>query len=118
MILSTHNLLSLCALVDHIYSIKDAKIFPMVVMSVIFEFFNITSMAANSSGDTLFVATLGAGVGRITRDDVDGISGASNYAQWGPCLLPSDNVYSVCITGDVYIGTDKGFMIYNDGVLV
>ena len=40
MVLLTHNLLSLCVLVDHIYSIKRVKIFPIVIMSVIFEHMN------------------------------------------------------------------------------
>ena len=74
-----------------------------------FEFFPITTMAANPGGDTLFVATMGAGVGRFSRNDVDGISGASPYAQWGPCVLPSDNVISVCVDGDLqWYGTDAG----------
>ena len=74
-----------------------------------FEIFPITTMATNQGGDSLFVGTMGAGVGRFTRNDVDGISGASPYAQWGPCRLPSDNIYSICVNGDTqWYGTDAG----------
>jgi ligand-binding sensor domain-containing protein len=74
-----------------------------------FEIFPITDMASDHGGDTLFVATRGAGVGRFTRNDVDGISGASPYAQWGPCVLPSDNVISICVSGNTqWYGTDAG----------
>lgn len=75
-----------------------------------FRDFPITSMAANQNGDTLYAGTNGAGVIRILRNDVDGISGASVYAKWGPILLPSDNVYSVFISSDntQWFGTDKG----------
>ncbi len=74
-----------------------------------FEYYPITTMAANPGGDTLFVATRGAGVGRFLRNEVDGISGASPYAQWGPCVLPSDNVFSVFVNGDIqWYGTDEG----------
>jgi len=72
--------------------------------------FPITSMATNASGDTVFVGTDGAGVARLYRNDVDGISGASPYAQWGPIILPSDKIYSVYITPDntQWFGTDLG----------
>ncbi len=74
-----------------------------------FGYYPITTMAANQEGDSLLVATRGAGVGRFYRNDVDGISGASPYARWGPCLLPSDNVYSICIDGNTqWYGTDQG----------
>ena len=76
----------------------------------LFRDYAITSMATNPGGDSLYVATKGAGVARMMRNDVDGISGASVYAQWGPILLPSDNIYSVFIesNGTKWFGTDKG----------
>ena len=76
----------------------------------IFESYPITSMATNSKGDSLYVGTAGAGVARIFRDKVDGISGASVYAQWGPIILPSDNILSVMIASDgaKWFGTDMG----------
>jgi ligand-binding sensor domain-containing protein len=74
-----------------------------------FDYFPITTMASTPGGDSLFVATRGAGVGRFYRNEVDGITGASTYAQWGPCVLPSDNVFCICINGDTqWYGTDKG----------
>ncbi len=78
--------------------------------SVIFEEYPITSMAANSTGDSLFVGTKGAGVARMIKNDVDGISGASVYAMWGPIIIPSDNVLSVFIekNGAKWFGTDLG----------
>lgn len=78
--------------------------------SVIFEEYPITSMATNLSGDSLYVGTKGAGIARVFKNDVDGISGASVYAQWGPIILPSDNVYSVYIekNGTKWFGTDMG----------
>jgi ligand-binding sensor domain-containing protein len=41
---------------------------------------------------------------------VDAISGASSYLQWGPIEIPSDSVYSLCISrdGTQWIGTNKG----------
>jgi ligand-binding sensor domain-containing protein len=58
----------------------------------------------------VFVATDGAGVARFYRDKVDGVSGASEYAQWGPIEIPSDKVYSICLTPDgaQWFGTDMG----------
>jgi len=78
--------------------------------SMIFEEYPITSMATNASGDSLFVGTKGAGVARMIKNDVDGISGASVYAQWGPIIIPSDNVLSVFIekNGAKWFGTDMG----------
>jgi len=74
-----------------------------------FEFFPITTMATSEDGDSLYVATLGAGIGRMYRNEVDGISGASPYAQWGPCILPSDSIHSICIKGNTqWYGTDAG----------
>lgn len=70
----------------------------------------ITVMASSPDGDTLFAATAGAGIARVYRDEVDAISGASVYAEWGPIILPSDNIYSICITpdGTQWFGTDAG----------
>jgi ligand-binding sensor domain-containing protein len=76
----------------------------------IFNDYPITAMAATSDGDSLYVATAGAGVARLYRDKTDAISGASEYAQWGPIEIPSDNVYSICIAqdGTQWFGTDMG----------
>jgi hypothetical protein len=76
----------------------------------LFHDFPITAMATSLGGDSLYVATNGAGVARVFRNDVDAISGASEYAQWGPIEIPSDKVFSICITrdGTQWFGTDKG----------
>ncbi len=76
----------------------------------LFKDFPITAMAASTDGDSLYVATDGAGVARVFRDKADAISGASEYAQWGPIEIPSDKVYSICITpdGTQWFGTDMG----------
>ena len=76
----------------------------------IFKDFPITAMATSTDGDSLYVATEGAGVARVFRNNIDAISGASEYAQWGPIEMPSDKVYSICITpdGTQWFGTDKG----------
>lgn len=75
-----------------------------------FKVFPITSMATNAGGDTLYAATAGAGIVRVYRDYLDGISGASVYAQWGPIELPSDNIRSIFIApdGTKWFGTKKG----------
>jgi ligand-binding sensor domain-containing protein len=75
-----------------------------------FQEFPITSMATNRNGDSLYVGTDGAGIVRLFRDDVDGISGASVYAQWGPIILPSDKIFSIFIAPDgvKWFGTDQG----------
>ncbi|MFH0758943.1 MAG: two-component regulator propeller domain-containing protein [Bacteroidota bacterium] len=75
-----------------------------------FKDFPITSMAASPGGDSLYVATAGAGVARVYRNDVDAISGASEYAQWGPIQLPSDHVNTIFIDrdGTQWFGTDAG----------
>jgi ligand-binding sensor domain-containing protein len=41
---------------------------------------------------------------------VDAVSGASEYAAWGPILMPSDSIYSVHITADgtQWFGTNRG----------
>jgi len=76
----------------------------------LFKDFPITSMAASPDGDSLYVGTLGAGVARVYRNKVDGVSGASEYAQWGPIELPSDNIYSILVASDgtQWFGTDMG----------
>jgi ligand-binding sensor domain-containing protein len=78
--------------------------------SAMFEEFPITSIATNPAGDSLYVGTDGAGVARVYRNDVDGISGASVYAQWGPIIIPSDKIYSIYIApdGTKWFGTDQG----------
>ena len=76
----------------------------------LFKDFPITCMATSRDGDSLYVATKGAGVARVYRNDVDAITSASEYAQWGPIKLPSDNVNAICITrdGTQWFGTDAG----------
>ena len=76
----------------------------------IFEYFPFSTMTTGNSGDTLYVGTLGGGVLRYYKNDVDAISGASEYAIWGPINMPSDNIYSVHISADgtQWLGTDKG----------
>jgi ligand-binding sensor domain-containing protein len=76
----------------------------------IFQLFPILSMGTDEDGDTLYVGTKGAGVARFFSNDVDGITGASVYAQWGPILLPSDTIYSIFIDlNDVkWFGTNMG----------
>lgn len=75
-----------------------------------FRNFPITSMATSPEGDFLYVGTDGGGVARVFRNEVDAISGASAHANWGPIEMPSDNVYSICITpeGTQWYGTDMG----------
>jgi ligand-binding sensor domain-containing protein len=78
--------------------------------AVIFQEYPITSMATNPAGDSLYVATNGAGVARVFKNEVDGISGASVIAMWGPIIIPSDNVFSIFIekNGVRWYGTDMG----------
>lgn len=78
--------------------------------SAIFEAYPITAMATNQTGDSLYVATKGAGIARIFKNKVDGVSGASVYSQWGPIIIPSDNILSVFIAknGTKWFGTDMG----------
>ena len=75
-----------------------------------FQDYPITSMATSIDGDSLYVGTLGGGVLRVFRNDVDAVSGASEYAAWGPILMPSDSVYSVHISADgtQWFGTSRG----------
>jgi ligand-binding sensor domain-containing protein len=75
-----------------------------------FQEYPITAIATNPAGDSLYVATDGAGVARVYRNDVDVISGASVYAQWGPIIMPSDKVFSIYISpdGTKWFGTDQG----------
>lgn len=76
----------------------------------LFQEYPILSMATDNDGDTLYVGTSGAGVARVFSNDVDAITGASVYAQWGPIVMPSDKVYSIYIaSNDVkWFGTDMG----------
>jgi ligand-binding sensor domain-containing protein len=76
----------------------------------IFQGFPITSMATSINGDSLYFGSIGGGVMRVYRNDVDAISGASEYVGWGPILMPSDTVYSIHITedGTQWIGTKRG----------
>ena len=78
--------------------------------AMLFSMFPITSMATNLTGDSLYVGTAGSGVARVYRDDLDGISGASVIAQWGPIAIPSDYVHSVFIAPDGarWFGTEEG----------
>ncbi len=75
-----------------------------------FRDFPITSMATNPEGDSLYVGTAGAGIARVYRDELDAISGASVYAEWGPIIMPSDHILSVYIASDgmKWFGTDNG----------
>jgi ligand-binding sensor domain-containing protein len=72
--------------------------------------FPIISMAASIRGDSLYVGTAGAGVTRVYRNDVDGISGASSYGKWASIIMPSNYVCSIYIApdGTQWFGTDKG----------
>jgi len=76
----------------------------------LFQVFPITSMATTSNGDSLYIGSKGGGVMRVYRDDLDAISGASEYVGWGPILMPSDTVYSIHISADgtQWIGTTNG----------
>lgn len=76
----------------------------------LFRDFAITCMATSIDGDTLYAGTYGAGVARVFRNKVDAISGASEYAQWGPILMPSDTVHSIFIAtdGTQWFGTSQG----------
>ncbi len=76
----------------------------------LFQDYPITSMATSLDGDSLYVGTLGGGVLRVFRNNVDAVSGASEYAAWGPILMPSDSVYSIHITkdGTQWFGTNRG----------
>jgi ligand-binding sensor domain-containing protein len=80
----------------------------------IFEAFPITSMATDLKGDSLFIGTIGSGVLRVYRNDVDAVSGASEYMAWGPILMPSDDVYCIHISSDgrQWFGTDKGAAVH------
>lgn len=75
-----------------------------------FQDYPILSMATTIEGDSLYIGTDGAGVSRVQRNQVDGITGASSYAQWGPILLPSDKICSIFIASNntQWFGTDKG----------
>jgi ligand-binding sensor domain-containing protein len=76
----------------------------------LFNEFPITTMTTGPDSNFLYVGTLGGGVARVFRNEVDGISGASPHAYWGPINMPSDKVYSICIApdGTQWYGTDLG----------
>ena len=76
----------------------------------LFKDYAITSMTTSIDGDSLYVGTNGGGVLRVFRNEVDAVSGASEYAAWGPILMPSDTVFSVHIAanGVQWIGTKRG----------
>ncbi len=76
----------------------------------LFEMFPITDLATNPRGDTLYIAMEGAGISRVYLNDVDAVSGASEYVQWGPINVPSDNIYCIYIArnGTQWFGTDAG----------
>jgi ligand-binding sensor domain-containing protein len=75
-----------------------------------FRDYPIKALATSINGDTLYAATEGVGITRVYRNNVDAVTGASQYAQWGPIEMPSDSVYSICITpdGTQWIGTSQG----------
>jgi ligand-binding sensor domain-containing protein len=76
----------------------------------IFQDYPVSSMTTSIDGDSLYIGTLGGGVLRVYRNDVDAVSGASEYAKWGPILMPSDTVHSIHVTpdGTQWFGTEKG----------
>ncbi|HYQ57329.1 MAG TPA: DUF362 domain-containing protein, partial [Draconibacterium sp.] len=87
---------------------------------VLFDLFPITTITASNIGDTLYVATEGAGVARLYKNDVDAISSASPYANWETIRLPSDNIYSICLSTDgaQWFGTDKGIARHTGSVTI
>jgi ligand-binding sensor domain-containing protein len=95
------------ALYDNKWLPGDYKIF---YPESLFQDYPITAMATSGDGDTLYAATEGVGVSRFFRNNVDAVTGASQFAQWGPIEMPSDSVYSICITpdGTQWIGTSQG----------
>jgi ligand-binding sensor domain-containing protein len=84
---------------------------------MLFETYPISAIAPSLGGDTLYVATKGIGVSRVFLNDVDGISGASEYAIWGPIIMPSDNIQSLHIDkdGTQWLGTDLGIAKHTGG---
>lgn len=76
----------------------------------IFSDYPITALKTTPDGDLLYIGTRGGGVLRVYRNDVDAVSGASEYAAWGPILMPSDTVLSIHVSDDgtQWFGTDKG----------
>ncbi len=95
------------ALIDEKWLTPD---YQMHYTKNMFRDFPITSMATSPGGDSLYVGTAGAGIARVYRDELDAISGASVYAEWGPIIMPSDHILSVHIASDgvKWFGTDKG----------
>jgi hypothetical protein len=78
---------------------------------MLWEAFPMTALSASVTGDTVYAATSGIGVSRIFQPKgVDAISGASEYAIWGPIVMPSDDVKSFHLDkkGVKWLGTDLG----------
>jgi len=78
---------------------------------MLWEAFPMTALAASVTGDTVYAATSGVGVSRIFRPEgLDAISGASEYAIWGPIEMPSDDVKSFHLDrkGVKWLGTNEG----------
>ena len=78
---------------------------------MLWEAFPMTALAASVTGDTVYAATAGVGVSRIfIPRGIDAISGASEYAIWGPIDMPSDDVKSFHLDKErvKWLGTDKG----------
>ena len=78
---------------------------------MLWEAFPMTALVASVTGDTVYAATAGIGVSRIfIPRGVDAISGASEYAIWGPINMPSDDVKSFHIDRKAvkWLGTDSG----------
>lgn len=70
--------------------------------------FKITDLGAFNAENHVFASTAGKGIMRYYNDEVDGITGASSYAQpWS--WIESDNVQSIAIKGVLqWYGTDNG----------
>ena len=78
---------------------------------MLWEAFPMSALAASVTGDTVYAATTGVGVSRIfIPAGLDAISGASEYAIWGPIEMPSDDVKSFHLDkkGVKWLGTDSG----------
>ena len=78
---------------------------------MLWEAFPMTALVASVTGDTVYAATTGVGVSRIFKPRrVDAISGASEYAIWGPIDMPSDDVKSFHLDRNnvKWLGTDLG----------
>lgn len=81
-----------------------------------FKNFPITDFGVH--GDTCYAPTNGAGVARFVINQkldgtiVDGVTGASNYTYWGPCLMPTvvNCVYIDPGSTDQWYGTQQGLL--------